>query len=102
MLKLDGEQVVDEPIPVSFQSKLATRLIARLQTLVIEKPGLLTLELQLKKKSLGSWDISVNKTGEEVLLRSAPVGGPNGPALSSAKKQGRSIRTKRSAKSTKR
>src|SRR6266849_8604039 len=76
IIKLDNRQIADHAVQFSFQGKLTARLIAQLQALPIESPGLLKVELQFRKKSLGSWNVQVYKTGEDVMLSSSFPAGP--------------------------
>jgi hypothetical protein len=69
-LRIDGQDppILTGPVNISFQGQLRTRLIAAISPLVIPRPGLLTAELRLNKKILGSWSIDVLQAAGETLF----------------------------------
>jgi hypothetical protein len=86
VITIDGQKppLTDEVLTLSFQEKLSTRIIAKMQPLIIPRPGKLVAQIVQKKRTFGSWTIQVDKIGDELL--SLPTGSTpkvvdKGPAL---------------------
>lgn len=95
VFSLDNDQIGDQPINVAFQDKLVTRIIARIQPLVLQRPGILKVEIKQKNSSLGVWIVQIYKAGEELFLQSIPASAAQ-PAAAAANRA-----TRRAAKSAK-
>ena len=57
--RLDKEKLADQQIALDFQGKPATRVVARIQPIILPRPGNLTVELIHKRRTLDSWNVII-------------------------------------------
>lgn len=63
-IAINDKDLIKQPLSLNFQDKMKIRSIVDIDGLTIPNPGILRVILSYKEKSLGAYEISVNKVGK--------------------------------------